>query len=72
MSNRTYFFPPAPDPPLPVAADYDAIYVAALKAINDLHRSWCSVCRRFNTDTEVHIVNSATGQCVKIINLSIP
>lgn len=71
MSNRTYFFPPAPDPLPSVTADYDAIYAAALKAINNLHRSWCPVCQRFTTATEVHIANSVTGQCSRTVNLSL-
>lgn len=72
MSNRTYFFPPAPDSLPSVQADFDEIYAATLKAIIDLARSYCPVCRRFSTDTEIHIVDSATGQCYRIVNLSIP
>lgn len=71
MSNRTYFFPLVADL-YPLQDDFDAVYAATLKAINDLARSYCPVCRRFTTDTEVHIVNSVTGQCVRITNLSIP
>lgn len=70
MSNRTYFFPPVADPLPSVSADFDEVYAATLKLIANLNRSWCPVCWRFTADTEVHIVNSATGQCVRITNLS--
>lgn len=71
MSSRTYFFPPVANL-YPVLDDFDAVYAATLRAINDLHRSWCPVCRRFTTDTEAHIVNSEIGQCNRIVNISIP